>query len=277
MCLIVFAWRAHPDYRLLVAANRDEYFARPSAPADFWDDRPGVLAGRDLEAGGTWLGITPQGRFAALTNYRHPADRRPRAPSRGALVGEFLAGTVGPKHYMADVEKRAAEYNGFSLLVGDSTSLHFFSNRSGPSMRVDPGVHGLSNHLLDTPWPKIAKSKAWLAGQIARGFDAEAAFRALDDTAHAPGEELPSTGVSLELEERLSAIRIPAVAGYGTRCSTVVSFSEDGRIEFHERSFREDGSAGTTLSYRLTLARGKAAASSRRAQSRLPKTPLPAR
>jgi uncharacterized protein with NRDE domain len=276
MCLIVFAWRAHPHYRLIVAANRDEYFARPSAPADFWGDRPGVLAGRDLEAGGTWLGVTPLGRFAALTNYRNPTERRPAAPSRGALAGEFLAGTMGPRRYLEGVEKHAAEYNGFSLLVGDGASLYFFSNRGGQLTRVAPGVHGLSNHLLDTPWPKIARSKTWLTQEIARGFDAQAAFRMLDDTTRAPGDELPSTGVSLELEERLSAIRIPAVAGYGTRCSTVVSFGEDGRIEFHERSFREDGSAGTTLSYRLTLARREVAASSRRAQSQPPKTPLPA-
>lgn len=277
MCLIVLAWRAHPRYRLIVAANRDEYFARPSAPAGFWDDSPPFLAGRDLEAGGTWLGITPQGRFAALTNYRNPVERRPLAPSRGALVSDFLAGTLGPLKYLEAVEKRAADYNGFSLLVGDATSLYFLSNRGGHIARVEPGVHGLSNHLLDTPWPKIVKSKAWLAARLDAPLDLEGAFRLLDDRERAPNGALPDTGVSLELEERLSAIRIPAVAGYGTRCSTVLAFGKDGKVEFHERSFREDGGTSGTVSYRFTLDPPEAQASSRRAESRPPRTPLPAR
>jgi uncharacterized protein with NRDE domain len=144
-------------------------------------------------------------------------------------------------------------------------------------MRVGPGVHGLSNHLLDTPWPKVEKGKARLAAQLERPFEAEAAFSLLDDTERASGGELPSTGVSLELEERLSSIRIPAVGGYGTRCSTVLCFGTDGKIEFHERSYRQDGGASGTVGYRLTLAPAKARDSSRGAGSRLPRTPLPAR
>jgi uncharacterized protein with NRDE domain len=277
MCLIAFAWRAHPRSRLIVAANRDEYFGRPAAPAGFWDDHPNVLAGRDLEAGGTWLGVTLDGRFAALTNYRNPADRKTGAPSRGALVSDFLTGRTAPEEYARQVEGRAKDYNGFSLLVADAQSMFFFSNRGGPARRVAPGVHGLSNHLLDTPWPKVERAKAKLAALLDRPFDSEAAFRLLDDTERVPGGELPSTGVSLELEERLSAIRILAVGGYGTRCSTVLSLGEGGRIEFHERSFREDGGESGKVGYRLTLQAGKARASSRRAESPLPKTPLPAR
>jgi uncharacterized protein with NRDE domain len=277
MCLIVLAWRAHPRYRLIVAANRDEYFGRPSAPAGFWEDPPHVLAGRDLEAGGTWLGITPRGRFAALTNYRNPADKRSLAPSRGGLVSDFLTGTAKPLQYLKALERHAADYNGFSLLVGDSASLYFFSNRGGPLTRVEPGVHGLSNHLLDTPWPKITKSKAWLAARLDAPLDADAAFRLLDDSECASNAELPSTGVSLELEERLSAIRIPAVGGYGTRCSTVLAFGDDGKVEFHERSFHEDGGVGGTVSYRFILDQRKVPASSRRAESRPPRTPLPVR
>ncbi len=260
MCLIVFAWRTHPRHRLILAANRDEYFGRPTAPAAFWDDHPGVLAGRDLEAGGTWLGITPQGRFAALTNYRNPADQKTGAPSRGALVSDFLTGEATPGKYLEEIEKRARDYNGFSLLVGDAASLYFFSNRGGHAARVEPGVHGLSNHLLDTPWPKVEKGKAAFSALLAKPFDAEAALHLLDDTQRASDELLPSTGVSLELEERLSAIRIPAVGGYGTRCSTVLSFAEDGKVEFHE-----------------PVPPGKARAPSRRAGSPPPKTPLPAR
>jgi uncharacterized protein with NRDE domain len=277
MCLIVLAWRTQARYRLIVAANRDEYFLRPAAPAGFWDDHPGVLAGRDLEAGGTWLGITLGGRFAALTNYRNPADKKTGAPSRGALVGEFLTGKAAPREYAQEVEKRGSEYNGFGLLVGDAGSMYFLSNRGGHAARVEPGVHGLSNHLLDTPWPKVEKGKARLAAQLEGPFDDEAAFALLDDTERAPGGDLPSTGVSLELEERLSAIRIPAVGGYGTRCSTELALGGDGKIEFHERSYREDGSVSGTVGYRLTLGRGKARASSRSAGSRPPGTLLRAR
>jgi len=277
MCLIVFAWRAHPRCRLIVAANRDEYYGRPAAPAGFWDDHPNVLAGRDLEAGGTWLGITLDGRFAALTNYRNPADKRTGAPSRGALVSDFLTGRTVPAEYARQVEGRAMDYNGFSLLVGDVQSMFFFSNRGGHATRVAPGVHGLSNHLLDTPWPKVEKGKARFAALLDGPLDPEAAFGLLDNTERAPGAELPSTGVSLELEERLSAVRILAVGGYGTRCSTVLSLGEGGKIEFHERSYREDGSVGGKVGYRLTVEPGKARASSRRAESRPPGTPLPAR
>jgi uncharacterized protein with NRDE domain len=265
VCLIALAWRAHPAYRLIVAANRDEYFARPAAPADFWEDNTHILAGRDLEAGGTWLGITLEGRIAALTNYRNPADRRSGVPSRGALVSDFLGGDVGPAEYVKRIQKAAASYNGFSLLVGNEDSLWFFSNRGGPPLRVVPGVHGLSNHLLDTPWPKVEKAKAQLASQLDKPFAADAAFELLSDTRRAPSAELPSTGVSLELEERLSAVRILAAGGYGTRCSTVLCFGKDGRVEFHERSYREDGSASGTVSYRLTLGKGRG--SSRRAES----------
>jgi uncharacterized protein with NRDE domain len=276
VCLIALAWRAHPAYRLIVAANRDEYFGRRSAAAEFWEDHSHVLAGRDLEAGGTWLGITLEGRFAALTNYRNPADRRTGVPSRGTLVSDFLTGNAGPSEYVKKVEKAASSYNGFSLLVGDGDSLWFFSNRGTPPLRVPPGIHGLSNHLLDTPWPKVERAKAHLASLLEKPFEAAPAFDLLADTQHAPSAELPSTGVSLELEERLSAIRILASGGYGTRCSTIVCAGKDGRVEFHERTYREDGSASGTVSYRLILG-GKGRASSRRAESPPRGTRFPAR
>src|SRR6266568_2351931 len=254
MCLIAFAWRSHPRYRLVVAANRDEYFGRPTAPAEFWDDHRNILAGRDLEAGGTWLGITLDGRFAALTNYRNPADKKTGAPSRGALVADFLTGRTSAEEYVRLVEKGGVDYNGFSLLVGDVGSMFFFSNRGDRATRVAPGIHGLSNHLLDTPWPKVEKAKARFAALLDGAFDSERAFGLLNDTERASGGELPSTGVSLELEERLSAIRILAVGRYGTRCSTALCFSQDGRIEFHERSYNEAGGVSGTISYRLTRA-----------------------
>jgi uncharacterized protein with NRDE domain len=277
MCLIALAWRAHPGYRLIVAANRDEYFGRASTPAAFWDDHRGVLAGRDLQAGGTWLGITLGGRFAALTNYRNPGERRTGAPSRGALVSGFLTGTTGPAAYAKEVAREAVHYNGFSLLVADVDSLWFASNRGDGPVRVAPGIHGLSNHLLDTPWPKVERAKATLEKQLERPFESATAFEILGDTACAPSTDLPSTGVSLEAEERLSAIRILASGGYGTRCSTVVALSDNGRLEFHERSYREDGGTSGSISYRLVLSGARARGSSRRAGSPPPGTPLPAR
>jgi uncharacterized protein with NRDE domain len=278
VCLIAFAWRAHRDYRLVVAANRDEWFRRPSAPAGFWDDHRGLLAGRDLEAGGTWLGITLQGKFAAITNYRNPSDRRADAPTRGRLVSDYLAGTEPPRDYMAGLARKASQYNGFSMLAGNLESLHFLSNRGGKATAVRPGLHGLSNHLLDTPWPKVEKGKAKLAAALAGSLDAEALLAALDDTEPAQGS-LPDTGVGPEMEERLSAIRILPAGGYGTRCSTVLAFGENGRVEFYERSYRENGRPGQSVRYRFTLAAPLPAvpASSRRARSRPRGTALPAR
>jgi uncharacterized protein with NRDE domain len=191
-------------------------------------------------------------------------------------VSDYLAGSQAPRAYLAAVSKNASRYNGFSMLAGDLDSLFFLSNRGGGPSPVRTGVHGLSNHLLDTPWPKVEKAKVKLHALMRKPFDAEALLSALDDPETA-GAALPDTGVGPELEERLSAIRIAPVAGYGTRCSTVLCVGENGRVEFHERSYRENGSAGGTIGYRFTLAEPlKDPASSRGAESRPRKTPLPA-
>ena len=250
MCLILFAWRAHPEYALVVAANRDEYFERPARAAAFWDDAPEVLAGRDLTAQGTWLGVTRAGRFASITNYRNPAQRMATAPSRGVLLTGFLTGTDRPSAYFAGVARRADEYNGFSMVAADRTSLAFFSNREGIVREVEPGVHGLSNHLLDTPWPKVEKGKDRLGALLAREFDPEACLQLLGDTE--PAHHLPDTGVGAEWERRLSSIRI--VGGiYGTRCSTVVSIGTDGKTEFWERSYDREGAVVGTVDFSFML------------------------
>ena len=255
MCLILFAWRAHPEHALVVAANRDEYFERPSRAAAFWDDTPEVLAGRDLTAQGTWLGVTRAGRFASITNYRNPAERMATAPSRGRLVTDFLTAAHRPSAYFASVAPRAREYNGFSMLAADGTSLAFFSNREGVVRDVEPGVHGLANHLLDTPWPKVEKGKERLGALLDRPFDPEACLQLLGDTEPAHDPHLPDTGVGIEWERKLSSIRI-AGGHYGTRCSTVVRIGTDGEAEFWERSYdREGGVAGTAqFSFRLPVA-----------------------
>ncbi len=254
MCLILFAYRAHPDYRLVVAANRDEWFRRPTAAAAFWPDAPQLLAGRDLEQRGTWLGITGAGRFAAVTNFRDPTSHRAAAPSRGELVSRFLLSSASPGDYLAGLRTEAPHYNGFSLLVADRESLYYCSNREGVIRALAPGIYGLSNHLLDVPWPKVRHGKARLAELLARGPTADALLELLADTGVAPDAELPRTGVELEWERKLSARRIVA-DGYGTRSSTAVLVSADGEVSFVERTFDERGAATGIVRERLALAR----------------------
>lgn len=253
MCLILVAWKAHPDYPLVVAANRDEFFARPTAAAAFWTDAPDILAGRDLEAGGTWLGVTRQGRFAALTNYRDPASHRSGAASRGLLVADFLRSAQPAAGYVAALETGGQTYNGFNLIAGDGEDLVWYSNVGGQARPLAPGIYGISNHLLDTPWPKVQAAKSALAAALAALPDDTALFRLLrDDTVHAD-DKLPRTGVSLEWERLLSAAFVKA-AGYGTRNSTVLMQSRDGRITLDEQTWLENAVAGQRRRFRLTPA-----------------------
>ena len=245
MCLVLIAWRAHPRYPLVIAANRDEFFARPTAAARFWEDAPDILAGRDLSAGGTWMGITRQGRFAALTNFREPGGRKTEAPSRGGLVSGFLAGAMPAEAYMAAVQDRAALYNGFNLVCGTSDDgLWHFSNRQAASARqLPPGIFGLSNHLLDTPWPKVARGKSDLAKALAALPSDMPLFALLrDDRVHEDGR-LPRTGISLDWERILSAAFVRA-ENYGTRSSTVLRQDEQGVIAFDELAYLPGGAPG---------------------------------
>ncbi len=265
MCLILFAYRAHPRYRLIVAANRDEWFRRPAAAAHFWADLPHVFAGRDLEQGGTWMGLSRRGRFAALTNYREPSSRNHSAPTRGKLVSDYLAGGNDPLGHLESLRADAARYNGFSLLLGDvagdNGTLGYFSNREGNVSSLSPGIYGLSNHLLETPWPKVNEGKRRLGKLLEGEVHAEALLAILDDTTLAAEAHLPDTGISLEWEHRLSAIRI-VTDGYGTRCSTAILVGEDGAVEYVERSFDVAGRATGTVFERFSLDQAAAAASS---------------
>jgi uncharacterized protein with NRDE domain len=237
MCLILFALDAHPRWRLVVAANRDEFFARPTAPAEWWADAPEVLAGRDLRDGGTWMGITRAGRFAAVTNYREPNRYTVGAPSRGKLVADFLLGGSSSEAYAGDLLRRGQAFNGFNLLVGDADGLVWLSNRSEEMRRIDPGVHGLSNHLLDTPWPKVVRGKEDLHRALAGSDDAleSALFASLALRDPAPDAALPSTGIEMQRERALSAAFIVSPE-YGTRASTVLLVSHDGKVRFTERT-----------------------------------------
>lgn len=240
MCLILLAWRVHPDFPLAVCANRDEFYARPTAKADFWSDAPQVLAGRDLEAGGTWLGLTQSGRFAAVTNYRDPG-----APdgyrSRGDLTREFLMGMASPEAFLQALEPSA--YGGFNLFLGDGERLFYYSNREGRIRELAPGIYGLSNHLLDTPWPKLTKAKAHFAKALPLLPDPVPLLELLADETRWPDEHLPDTGVPLEWERLLSAIFVKS-PNYGTRASTVLLRGQDGRGQLWERSFDAHGPIG---------------------------------
>jgi uncharacterized protein with NRDE domain len=240
LCLIVLAWKARDDLPLVVAANRDEWRDRPAEPAHWWPDHPELFAGRDLKAGGTWMGVTRQGRFAAVTNYRDPAERRSTARSRGGLVTEFLLGGDSPQAWLASLAGRRDEYNGFNLIVGDGDSLWYFGSREGEARAIAPGVHGLSNHLLDEPWPKVVRGNAAMRAALKKLDPAPALFDALGDTEAAPDELLPRTGVGVEWERRLSS---PLITGpdYGTRASTVAIFSATGEIAFEERTLAGNG------------------------------------
>jgi uncharacterized protein with NRDE domain len=237
MCLILFAYKVHPSYNLIVAANRDEFYERPSASAEFWEDAPHVLAGRDLKEGGTWMGVDRRGRFAAITNYRDPAAFKTEAPSRGKLVSNYLTGSKNAESYLETISRHLDKYNGFNLICGDSTNLFVCSNR-GEKKKLSPGIYGLSNRLLDNPWPKVIKGKKGLTAAIAeKGDDLEAAlFIILSDKKKAPDSKLPSTGIGLEWERLLSAIFIESPT-YGTRSSTVLLIGKNRRVRFVEKVF----------------------------------------
>ncbi len=238
MCLILMAYECHPAYRLILAANRDEFFSRPTAPAAFWTDAPQVLAGKDLKEGGTWLGITRDGRLAAITNYRDPSSYRQYRPSRGRLVSDFLLGTMPTAAYLDMLRSKGDDYNGFNLIFGTTEGLCYFSNRANLSSGITPGTYGLSNHLLDTPWPKVSRGKAALARLIAPGGDIATGdlFAILADRRPAPDHLLPDTGVGIERERLLSPLFISSPA-YGTRSSTIILIDWNNRVTFTERTF----------------------------------------
>ena len=251
MCLVAVALDAHPRYRLAIAANRDEFHARPAAPAHWWPE--GWLAGRDLDAGGTWFGVRRDGRWALVTNVREPGRRDVNAASRGELVTQALAaGALDP--WLDDAAVRGASYNGYNLLAGDASAARWQSNRRPGTTLLPPGVIALSNAGLGTPWPKVERVSAVLAAWAARADPStDALFDALADRERAPDHALPSTGVTLEWERLLSA---PFILGerYGTRCSTLLTVDRDGQARFVERSFDAAGRLNGVVDEAFALA-----------------------
>ena len=253
MCLIVIAWKARDDLPLIVAANRDEWRDRPAEPAHWWTGHPGLLAGRDLKAGGTWMGTTRNRRFAAVTNFRDPAERRSTAASRGGLVTDYLTGREAPEAFLDSLAATASRYNGFNLILGDGRELWYFGSREGAARRIEPGVHALSNHLLDEPWPKVARGRSAMESALADADPAPRLFEALSDASGADDHALPSTGVPIEWERRLAAALITGEE-YGTRCSTVMTWSRSGATAFEERTRGPDGGVASVVQHRFHAA-----------------------
>jgi uncharacterized protein with NRDE domain len=241
VCLLVVAWQAHPRYPLIVAGNRDEFHARPAATADWWADSPALLGGRDLQAGGTWLAVNRNGRFGVVTNFREPAADTAGQRSRGELVVDFLTSPAPPRRWLTDLAARSAEYGGYNLLLAGDGELHYSTNRGDDAPGLAPGIYGLSNHRLDTPWPKVRRIKDRLAALLENEDLASAPlFRILADRTPAPDDALPATGVPLAWERMLSAAFIVSPQ-YGTRVSTVVRMTAQGCVEFGERRFDANG------------------------------------
>jgi len=241
MCLLVMAIDHHSSYRLVIAENRDEFYRRPTAPAEFWDEASHVLAGRDLERGGTWFGVTTTGCWAAVTNFRDFYHRDPGRHSRGGLVSRFLRDgeTLETMRHM--LEEDGENYAGLNFLAGDRNRVLYISNKDGGSRYLDPGVYGLSNHWLDTPWPKVVGAKADFSKWLQSGVDdIEPLFTMLADRRRAPQKELPDTGIGLEWERELSA-RFIQSEDYGTRTSTVYLVDRRNRATFIEKTFDETG------------------------------------
>jgi uncharacterized protein with NRDE domain len=252
MCLILFAYKVHPDYNLVLAANRDEFHNRATRPLGFWQDREYILAGRDLKGGGTWLGVTRSGRLAAITNYRDPASLKDNAPSRGLLLSAFLSSAMPAGEYLNEIRSDGHLFNGFNLLVGDADGLYYYSNRGNPVVQLPPGLYGLSNHLLDTAWPKVERGKRGLQNLLReeRVIKPEGLFQLLSDRSAPPPGQLPDTGVGRRWEKMLSPLFIVSKY-YGTRSSSVLLMSHSGRISFGERSFHPAGFGLLTISTRM--------------------------
>lgn len=254
MCLIVFNYGQHPDYRLILATNRDEFYGRPGRPATFWEEEghPEMLGGKDLEAGGTWMACHADGRWGCVTNYRDPSIQKSNPPSRGALIPSFLQSTMNARDYLEELKLKAGAYMGFNLLLGDKDEILHFSNQEMRINKAEPGFHGLSNALLNTPWPKLIKSRNRLkAITDAENPDKESLFSLLLDRQQADDKNLPDTGIPYKLEKAVSSPFI-ITEEYGTRCSTLLLIRKDGQMEFSERHYKP-GTSETDSEQHYTL------------------------
>jgi len=256
MCLILISYKQYTAYPLVIAANRDEFFERPTQAAQFWQDVPTILAGRDLKHKGTWLGIERRGRLAAVTNYREPSERKSNVISRGQLVSNFLMGDDSPESYLTTVSENKNNYDGFNLFVADQQSLYFFNSFSEQPIPLQAGIHGISNGELNSSWPKVVTGKQKLDNLLNANLeiDLEAIFKLLADTSVPDDELLPDTGIGLEWERRLAPLFINA-GEYGTRSSSILIINENGKVNFAERSYEREGNQEQTIQYEFPIER----------------------
>ncbi|MEM6360870.1 MAG: NRDE family protein [Bacteroidota bacterium] len=253
MCLILFSYENHPRYKLVIAANRDEFYARSTQPAHFWEKESHILAGKDREAGGTWMGISKKGKLSMLTNFRDPMNIKSNAPSRGHLVSDYLLDGDDAYSYLKNLEASGATYNGFNLICGSIDKLHYFGNYQNGVHEISTGVHGLSNALLNTPWPKVKKGKADLQAALeAETISPESLFNLLYDDVYAKESDLPDTGVGLEKERMLSPLFIKS-SHYGSRCSTVILIDKSNRVQFLERTYNIADFTSSTVSFEFQV------------------------
>ncbi|MCZ6881694.1 MAG: NRDE family protein [Gammaproteobacteria bacterium] len=252
MCLILFALQQHQDYPLIVIANRDEYYARPTRSAHWWEDSAGIFAGRDLQAQGTWLGVNRNGRFAAVTNVREPESMAPGKLSRGNLPREFLAGDEPPESFLTRIKPDADAYAGFNLLIGDSNGLYFYSNRQTGVTPVPAGIYGISNGLFDEAWPKLTSGKQVLVSVLASAPTDSALMQILTDDSTAHEHQLPKTGVTIDIERMLSSRFIRSI-DYGTRACSIVKFDNRNQIRFIEQNYTDSETDGELISENIQI------------------------
>jgi uncharacterized protein with NRDE domain len=245
MCLILFNYKNHDKYKLILAGNRDEFYERPTEKATWWGKDNHILSGRDTKSGGTWLGLTKDGKFISVTNYRDPKDMKNDRRSRGEITYNFLTCGYEVNTFAEKLAETKREYNGYNLIFGDVDNIFYFSNKDGGFKKVTEGLHGLSNHYLDTPWKKVEKGKKLLS-QIIKDKEISHGklFRMLADDEKAADNELPSTGVPLDWERVLSPMFIKSES-YGTRASTVLLIDYDNNVSFTEKTFLPDGESST--------------------------------
>lgn len=252
MCLIFLAIDKHPKYKLIVAANRDEFYNRKTAAAGFWKDHPEILGGRDLEAGGTWLAMNTKGKIAMVTNYRDLHNLKLVAPSRGHLVSDFLKNDSDVESYLKAIEPTAKEYNGFNLIVGDQDKIGYLSNYKEGIEILSDGIYGLSNGLLDSNWLKVVRGKEKFTTLLRGDVTAAELFDLLRDEERAPDDQLPKTGLDIERERAVSSIFIKS-PGYGSRCSTVVLVDHNNQVEFTERVYDLEAFTFTTNRFEFSI------------------------
>ena len=253
MCLIAFSWQPDSETPLTLVANRDEFYQRPTQPVHFWKDYSHILGGRDLEAGGSWLAFSRKGRFAALTNYRElpiPVGKK----SRGNLVKDFLIDDISPTTYLTSIARQKHDYAGFNLLIGTQTELLYYSNKLPDNQfkKLSPGVYGLCNHLLDTPWPKLLAAKNGLTKLLQKKAEPEQFIEMMHDNTQAKEEELPDTGIGLAREKLLSS-RFIASENYGTRNTSVIQLDKSRVLRWAEQNYHLKGASGEKLLFETTF------------------------